>query len=54
MQEEQHRTERQSQQTSINQEVVFFSEDQISENLGADEWVMPCGHDCCQCDRECK
>lgn len=54
MQAEQHCTERQLEQASKSEEVLFFSEDQIAENLGADEWVMPCGHDCCQCDRECK
>lgn len=35
-------------------EVVFCSEDQIAEIIGANEWVSPCGHDCCPCDRECK
>lgn len=36
------------------QEVMFCSEDQIADNIGANEWVMPCGHDCCVCDSECK
>lgn len=54
MQAEHQSNEGQSQQAIKTEEVMFFSEDQIAENLGADEWVMPCGHDCCQCDRECK
>lgn len=37
-----------------HQEVVFCSEDQIAGSIGANEWVNPCGHDCCPCDRECK
>jgi len=34
--------------------VIFCSEDDIAASIGANEWVMPCGHDCCTCDRECK
>ncbi len=37
-----------------DQEVMFCSEDQIADSIGAKEWVNPCGHDCCTCDRECK
>ena len=42
------------QTSSVAQEIVFFSEEDISKKIGADEWVMPCGHNCCTCDSECK
>lgn len=34
--------------------VIFISEEKLAESVGGGEWIMPCGHDCCQCDRECK
>ncbi len=42
------------QTTNEISEIVFISEEEISAKTGADEWIMPCGHDCCTCDRECK
>jgi len=35
--------------------INFIDEDALSQALSADHWAnMPCGHDCCTCDRECK
>jgi len=35
--------------------VRFFSETEIAGRLPADHWAhMPCGHDCCTCNGECK
>lgn len=37
-------------------DVVFCSEEQIADSIGAHDWFISsgCGHDCCTCDRECK
>ena len=46
-----------AQTTEVDhQEVVFYSEDQIADSIGANKCVnpSPCGDDCCTCDRECK
>ena len=39
-----------------HQEVVFYSEDQIADSIGANKCVnlCDCGDDCCTCDSECK
>jgi len=39
-----------------HQEVVFYSENQIADSIGADKCVnlCDCGDDCCTCDSECK
>ena len=35
--------------------VQFLSESEIATRLPADHWAsMPCGHDCCACNTECK
>jgi len=36
--------------------ILFFTEDQLmgSQSVGDKDWIMPCGHNCCTCDSECK
>jgi hypothetical protein len=35
--------------------VVFAREEDLITPADAGSWeTMPCGHDCCQCDSECK
>ena len=34
--------------------VHFASERELAEGSNNEDWIMPCGHDCCTCDSECK
>ena len=40
---------------SRDEKLEFLSEDELAQCLNANHWMnMPCGHDCCQCNTECK
>jgi hypothetical protein len=35
--------------------IQFVSEQALARRLGDNYWInMPCGHDCCTCNAECK